>query len=1371
MSKGKLHLSDDKLALLELMLQEEGLVAKSSLAIPRRQAEGPQPLSFSQKRLWILDQMEPGNAIYNILTTIRFHGLLDVAALEQSLNQILRRHESLRTTFTAVAGEPYQEINDVSVLPLPVSDLTHLDAAARETTVQQLIQEEAERPFNLSQDLLIRARLLRLAPEEHIFIVTMHHIASDGWSIIVFGQELARHYAANRRHGAVEFEPLPIQYADYAVWQQNWLESDKLTTQLAYWKQQLSGDLTTLDLPTDYNRPPIRTFRGECQISVLSDDLSEAISALLRQEDATLFMALLAAFKLLLHRYSHQEDIIIGSPIAGRNRPELENLIGIFLNTLVLRTDISGNPTFRELLRRVRQVSLDAFANQDVPFEKLLEELQVERDSSRTPIFQVFFNMLNYTDAPVEMADIRAEFITNPEMGSKFDLTLYVHEVDNRIHLTLVYNADLFSAARMKSMLAQYESVLQQVVANPDRPVPQYTLVHPGAQSVLPDPTLPLSDEWRGAIHDALTHHAHLTPEKTAVSDQTDTWSYQELNQRSNQLAHYLIKEGVQPQDVVAIYGHRSASLVWAVLGALKAGAAFLILDPAYPPSRLASYLEIAKPRGFVQIEAAGVPDTAVTDTLDKLNCDGRITLPSLSKIGKLLAALPTTEPAITTQPDDLAYLSFTSGSTGIPKAVMGRHGSLTHFTPWQAETFSLSSEDRFSLLSGLAHDPLQRDIFTAIWLGAAICVPNGNQIGTPGWLANWLVKQAVTIAHLTPAMGQIITDAALNPTAANLTIPFLRYTFFVGDVLTRRDVQRLTNLCPNLTVVNFYGSTETQRAVSYYVVDQQAPLPENALQKEVIPLGQGMKDVQLLLQNGANQLAGVGEMAEIYVRSPHLALGYKGDEAQTASRFLPNPYSSATPGDILYRTGDLGRYLPDGNVEFVHRADHQVKVRGFRVELGEIDATLGQHTAVHQTITIATTHQGSTRLSSFIVLKPDQPATDADLRQYLRKKLPLYMIPTDILLLDALPLTPNGKVDRRALQVPEHLSLDSGDNFKEAGSKLESILVRIWENVLGVQPIGIHDNFFEIGGHSLTAVRAFALFEQETGFQIPLTLLFQAPTIAELAHAIENEGWSSQWTSLVPIQANGSRPPFFYVSPFLISVLSLSQLGDHLGSDQPLYGLQPQGMDGDQPIHQSVGEMASHYIQEIRSLQPQGPYMLGGHCAGSWVAFEMAQQLQAQGEDVNLLVLVDSRPPNFEPPKVNRLRYAANRLAFYWRDGRLKYAVTWQLSLLYQRIFTRNFGQEEAQRVATVREAHAQAHRAYRSSSIFDGDALFLRSAESANLKDKDWHYRWAELITGQLKDAIIPDTHARLLVEPNVQVMARVIRTAIDEAIAKEK
>ncbi|MCA9958793.1 MAG: AMP-binding protein, partial [Anaerolineales bacterium] len=777
MSKNKVDLSADRLALLELLLAEEGVDAAPADRIPRRQGSGPVSLSYAQQRLWFLDQLEPGNATYNVPAAMRLKGWINIPALEYSLNTILSRHESLRTTYTAVDGHPLQIINTQQTIALPVLDLEHFPSDQRFRDACHLQEEEARWPFSLKFDRPIRVHLLRLGPEDHILTVTMHHVASDGWSFTVFGRELAACYEAYLSGDAPKLPELPIQYADYALWQTEWLQGDEAQQQLEYWKEKLGGDLPVLEMPTDFPRPPVQSFHGAKREVLLSAELSTAVHKLCQREGVTLFMTMLAAFKLLLHRYSGQDDIIVGSPIAGRNRAEVENLIGLFLNTLVLRTDLSGKPAFRELLQRVRETSLGAFANQDVPFEMLLDELKPERDLSRTPLFQVFFNMLNFSEGALQLPGVTSEVLANPTLGSKFDLTLYVSEIGPQIKLLLSYNADLFQEARMVEMVEQYEYLLTQIVANPDELIDNYSLVTAHAQSILPDPTEPLSAEWFGPTSVALTRNAQRIPQQIAVVDAQETWTYQELEQRSNQLAHFLCEQGVQPQDVVAIYSHRSASLPWALMGLMKAGAAFLVLDPTYPPARLIDYLELAKPRGWLQLEAAGEPPAVLLQALDEMNCTCRMVLPGRSAAEQqgLLADYSVEPPDIVVGPDDFASLSFTSGSTGKPKGTMGRHGSLTHFYPWMAETFALTEDDRFSMLSGLAHDPLQRDIFTALWVGARVCAPDPMQIGSPGWLADWMREQGVTVANLTPAMGQLITDTAVTTDGIAQAMPSLR--------------------------------------------------------------------------------------------------------------------------------------------------------------------------------------------------------------------------------------------------------------------------------------------------------------------------------------------------------------------------------------------------------------------------------------------------------------------------------------------------------------------------------------------------------------------------------------------------------------------
>ncbi|HEU4435060.1 MAG TPA: condensation domain-containing protein, partial [Pyrinomonadaceae bacterium] len=845
------------------------------------------PVSFAQQRLWFLDQLQPGDPTYNIFAAARLKGRLDITALRSSLNEVVRRHESLRTTFAEVEGQTVQIVtSDVSV-DLPVISLAHLDANDRDAEFERMSELESQTPFDLSQLPLLRTRLLRMSEEEHVFFLTMHHIISDGWSIGVLVRELATFYEAEVNCCSPDLLELPIQYADYASWQRETLQGEALESQLSYWKQQLAGVTAGLELPADRPRPPVRTFASASQSIELSDELSESLRALSRRHGVTLFMTLVTVFKILFHRFTQQEDIVVGSPIAGRNRSETKGLIGCFLNTLVLRTNLGGNPTFRELLERVNQTTTGAYAHEDLPFEKLLEELQPERDLSRTPLFQVFFNMLNLPDGEIELPDLSVELLPPRDVGAKFDATIYVRELNRRIAIELVYNADLYADERMRHTLAQFECVLSQVVENSDRRIGEYSLVTAESQRILPDPTEILSSKWEGAVHAIFSRQARSAPERAAIVGESETWTYGDLESRANKLANYMRAQGAATEDIVAIYGHRSPALVWALIGTLKAGAAFLILDPAYPPARLVDYLEVAKPKGWIQLEAAGPLPQSLQDYVWSMPCRFRLELPARD-LGQPFASISSNDPGVDVRADDLAYISFTSGSTGRPKGVQGCHGSLTHFLPWLQRTFGLDHHDRYSMLSGLSHDPLHRDVFTPLQLGASICIPNREAIEVPGRLAEWMQRQRVTITHLTPAMGQLLTETF--PGDAAREVDSLRYAFLVGDVLTKRDVARLRTLAPAVTVINYYGSTETQRAVSYHVArNDEERADENG--KQILPLGKGIEDVQLLVLNASNDLAGIGETAEIYLRSPHIARGYLDEPVLTSERFIVNPF------------------------------------------------------------------------------------------------------------------------------------------------------------------------------------------------------------------------------------------------------------------------------------------------------------------------------------------------------------------------------------------------------------------------------------------------------------------------------------------------
>jgi amino acid adenylation domain-containing protein len=1084
------------------------------------------PLSFAQERLWILDQLEPGNPAYNMPSAVRLRGRLDPRALERSLQALVARHETLRTVFPLRGGRAVQVIAPSASCPLPPVDLTTLPAAAPAREMERLAGEEARRPFDLSRGPLLRTLLLREGAASHVLLVTFHHIVSDGWSLGVFMRELAALYAAAAGLApAARLPELPVQYADYAVWQRRWLAGPEREVQLAYWRGQLAGAPPALDLPADRPRPSVRTNRGGSASRLLPAAVTEPLLSLARSEGASLFMVLLAAFGLLLQRLSGEDDVVVGTPIAGRGRAELEGLIGVFLNTLVLRTSLAGDPTVRELLGRVRLTALDAYAHQDIPFEMLLDELRPERDLSRTPLFQVFLNMLELPGAEIPLqgsigarrASLRAltlEPLPAPEMPSKFDLTLYAQPLAEGIRFDAAYNRDLFDARRIAELLDQLGAVLARFAAAPEARIGSFSLLTPAAAAVLPDPRAPLGEEWQGAVHERLTWQARRVPERAALRDRDGSWTYAELEARSNRLAHALLAAGLRPEEPVAIYAHRCATLVWAVLGTLKAGGAFIILDPAYPAARLVATLRLAAPRAFLRPTQAGPLPAELARFLASQPGCVRFDLAPAAAEERLPGGEGSEAPAVEVGPEHLAMIAFTSGSTGEPKGILGRHGPLSHFLPWQCAAFGLGPGDRFSMLSGLAHDPLQRDIFTPLWLGAALCIPDSAGLGTPGRLVEWMRREGVTVAHLTPAMAQLLTERAAGAPAVGL--PVLRYVFLVGDVLTRRDVARLRRLAPGVTCVNLYGSTETQRAVSYHLAaapaDGGSPAAERS--PEVLPLGRGMRDVQLLVLDRAGGLAGVGEVGEICVRSPHLARGYLGDPALTRERFQTNP-STGRPADRIYRTGDLGRYRLDGSVVFVARADRQVKIRGFRVELGEIEAALAAHPAVRAAVVVAREdgvtpgasrgEGGERRLVAYVVPDGDAP-TLGELREALGRRLPAYMLPAALVVLDAIPLTPNGKVDRRALPHPAKVAAPAGEEAAPQPSAappcnlLEELVADGFQEALGAARVGREESFFELGGSSLTGVVLIHALQERLGEAVPAVALFNAPTVAQLA-------------------------------------------------------------------------------------------------------------------------------------------------------------------------------------------------------------------------------------------------------------------------------
>jgi len=766
-----------------------------------------------------------------------------------------------------------------------------------------------------------------------------------------------------------------------------------------YWRETLAGAPPLLELPTDRPRPAARSDRAAVAGALLPAEILDGVRTLARGEGATPFMVLLAALDVVLARWSGQDDVVVGTRVAAGTGPAP--------NTLALRVSLAGNPTFRALLARVREATLAAYDHQAVPFERVVQALGVPRSPAHAPVFQVQLDDLGLDGGPPRLpGGLSAPPYSTGDTGTELDLALYAGESPDGLAVTAVYAADLFSPARIAHLVEQVAAVLRQAVADPRAEVGALSLRTKGAAAILPDPARTIEAEaWTGALHARVGRRAAQSPDAVAVQDARERWTYAELDAAANRIAHRLVADGVRPGDTVAVWAHRSAPLVRALLAAWKAGAAFVSLDPAYPPARLAEYVRIARPSALLRIGAAGEVPPEVAEALGA-TVKSTVVLGGKGKDG--VEDHPAEAPPVDVGPDDPAYVAFTSGTTGTPKAVAGTHRPLAHFFGWYARGMGVGPEDRFTLLAGLAHDPLLRDVFAPLSVGASIVIPDPVGLATPGWLAEWMGRERITVSHLTPATMQLIAAGA-----EDVTLPALRLACFGGDLLRAADVRTLRSLAPGARAVNFYGATETPQAMGAW------PVPDDlSAERETLPVGRGIDGVDLLIINPAGQVAGLGELGEIAVRTPYLSRGYLNDAELTAARFVANPWT-VDAGDRMYRTGDLGRYRPDGAVEIAGRADGQMKVRGFRVEAGEVEAALRSHPSVREAVALAAGAGEDRRLVAWLVAEGEPPRAVA-IRGHLRKLLPDYMVPSSFVWLDALPLTPNGKVDRRALLDPD---------------------------------------------------------------------------------------------------------------------------------------------------------------------------------------------------------------------------------------------------------------------------------------------------------------------------------------------------------------
>ncbi|HYH79532.1 MAG TPA: amino acid adenylation domain-containing protein [Longimicrobium sp.] len=1353
------ELTDAKRALLEARLG--GLNRAQPLA--RRDPAADVPLTFGQERFWFLDRLGQGGPAYNISTGMRLRGALDAAALRAALGEVVRRHEALRTSIREVDGVPLQVIAPFAGFDLPVEDLSPLGEAAREAALGARHAEVAGHRFDLTAGPLFLARLLRLGPDEHALLLCMHHVVGDGWSLGVMFREIWALYDAFRAGDESPLPEPPAQYADWAVWQRSRGQREVQARHLAYWKERLAGAPELMELPADHPRPPVPSFRGGRVPVSVPAGVADRLRELARRRGATLYMVVLAAFKVLLARYGAGGDVVVGTLIAGRTRKAVQELVGLFMNTLVLRTDLSGDPTFGELVERVRETVLGAYEHQEAPFERVIAELGPERSLSHSTLFQVLFQLDNAGEAEAaEGGELEVRGLARDADTAKLDLTLALDAHSRGITGGLQYSTDLFERGTAARMAEHLERLLEQAAADPGQRVSRLNLVSRAERERLA--------EWNRTtarfpadrcIHQLFEDQARRTPDAPALVCGEARLAYAELDARANRLARYLRGLGVGPEARVGVCLERSLELMVSILAVMKAGGAYVPMDPGHPAERIAYLL--------------GDSGVGVLLTQEKLAArfpagPGRTVVAvdaAWARIGRENA-----EPVESgVGPENLAYVIYTSGSTGRPKGVAMHHRGVCNYIHWGIRFYGADTGNGAPVFSSMAVDLTVTNLLPLFAGKPVSMLPEESPVealaeavrGRPGF---GLIK--ITPIHV----GLLNTLLAPEDTAGAAR------TLVVGaDFLSAEPTVFWQEHAPHVRLMNEYGPTETVVGCSAYL------LPAGRHRAGPVPVGRPIQNLTFQVLDAHLEPVPVGLPGELYIGGVGVARGYLGRPGLTAEKFVPDPFAEA--GARMYRTGDRARWLADGNLMILGRTDNQVKVRGYRVELGEIEAVLRRRPEVRECLVVAREDRpGDRRLVAYVVGDADA----AELREHLRRTLPEYMVPAAFVVLDALPQTATGKLDRKTLPAPDW----GADADREAPrDEVEARLARIWAEVLGVASVGPTQRFFEVGGNSLLALRLFARVRRELGCDLPVATLFVGGTVRHMAEAVRAHGEPAaapEAAPLVPLRATGTLPPLFVVHPAGRGVANYAALVERLGPDQPVYGLQDVGDDLARPVERIAGE----HLRAVRAVQPRGPYHLAGWSFGGVVAYEMAAQLERAGERVAFAGVLDTVAPPFArnrrelddadlvlglaldvAAQMGRpFTLSVDALTGAGLDEQLRRAVE---ALHAQGAAPDGFDAADLRAHVEVIRARTRATRAYRPGAY--GGPLTLFAAADNPPEFASWFglrteeeartYGWCRLAPAARAHRV-PGAHVTLGLEPHVETLAARVREELAAARA---
>ena len=1349
----------NKTEILAFLNTAKDQVVTSQKDIPKLPTNALKQLSFAQQRLWFLGQIENSNATYNMPMSLQLEGKLNVDVLSESLAYVIDRHESLRMYFPTVEGQPQIRIKNIENFNiLSVQDLSNLDQPTQSIMVQTLINNHVQEPFNLKTGPLFKAKLLQLKDDQFILLLNMHHISSDGWSIGIFIRELCHAYLAFSQGQKPTLEPLPIQYSDFATWQRNWLQGEVLETQINYWKKQLKDAPPRLELPTDYPRPPIQSYKGSHYSHTLTPELTEQLKTLSQQEGVSLYMLLLAVFNLLLSRYSRQDDLCIGSPIANRPHPQTEELIGFFANTLVMRNQIKSEQSFQQFLHQTRQTCLEAYQHQDIPFEFLVEQLKPVRSLSYNPIFQVMFTVENNDSEALNLPELKIEWIDSSYPFAKFDLSLLVLESDGQLNCTWEYATDLFATTTIQRMAEHWEVLLQQIVTNPQQKICTLSWLTKADQKQL--------ELWNQTntnypqdktLVDLFEEQVNKTPDNIALVFEEQSLTYQELNQKANQLAHFLHQNyQIKPDTLIGICVERSLDMAIALLAVLKAGAAYVPIDSNYPEERIKYILENSKislllTQSFINDKLSGFFSkfSGQLINLDRLNFE----------------SFPCHNLALQSKPNDLAYVIYTSGSTGQPKGVMVEHKGLCNLALVEIETFDVHPSSRVLQFASFSFDAFIWEVLMAWGGGATLYLGNKDNLmpGLP--LVERLRDDAITHITLPPSALAVLPWENL---------PSLQTIIVAGEACSPELVKKWSQ---GRNFFNGYGPTEGSVC---------ATIAKYTSFEEKITIGRPIPNVQVYILDSHLQPVSIGVPGELHIGGAGLARGYLDRPDLTAEKFIEVNLLGKI--ERIYKTGDLAKWQNDGNIEFLGRIDHQIKLRGFRIELGEIEAVLLKHPAIKEVIVNLHKTENNQQLVAYVIGELIDDLSQ-QLKQHLKTHLPDYMIPSQIIRLDEFPLTPNGKIDRQALPHPNH---ESQSLYEAPRNNIEQQLTEIWSLIVECEKISIHDNFFDLGGHSILAIKLLNEIQKNFNQELSLTSLFQNPTIAQLAQQLSQFEVQPSISELLVLQPSGQKISIFCVAGSNGHAFYFRDFAMNFADEHPVYGLETPGRDGSHSLPISVEDHASSLIKTLQQKQPKGPYILIGYSSGCSVALEMAFQLEQQGEIISLLGI-------FDAGLVANPDYITKRSDLDWiwnMIERIEAVKGISLGLNYEQLAAQSDDQNrwylaaEALYHHNVLPEHSTLsllrtnlevmkrvtlnYAAYQPNFVISAPIVLFRAQDvkeivvqehqaMSHYQQSDWG--WQPYSNKPVQVISVPGNHGQMLYEPNVKILADQLKKSIQE------